>query len=368
MRPIFRSIPIAAPRSSGEVSATHRPKAVCVLEELAQSLIYGPQEMSDIEGLVEIIAPPQNSSSILELPEVLSQIEVLITGWGGPVLDAEFLKLTPNLKAVFYGAGAVTYIVTPTFWERKIVLSSAYAMNAIPVAEYTFATIVFSLKHGWRLARAVREKTPCRPVLNVPGCYGSTVGLVSMGMIARTLLKHLEMCDVHVLAYDPFMDQAEADQLGIQLVSLDELFTRSDVVSVHTPLFHETVGLITGSHMASMKDGATLINTSRGEIIREDELLDVLENRPDLQAVLDVCVNESNPPSRLLDLPNVVITPHIAGSIGTECRRMGRFVIDELQRYLTGEPLHGLITSKLAEQSSHRPARPRNKPEPIPVA
>jgi phosphoglycerate dehydrogenase-like enzyme len=368
MRPIFRSVPVTALKSSTGAPNIRRPKAVCVLEELARDLIYGPREMSDIESLFEIIAPPQNGKSIMELTEVLLQIEVLITGWGGPVLDAEFLKAAPNLKAVFFGAGAVAYIVTPAFWDRKIVLSSAYAINAIPVAEYTFATIVFSLKHAWRLARAVRENVPCRPVLDVPGCYGSTVGLVSMGMIARTLLKHLEMCDLHVLAYDPFMDQAEAEQLGIELVSLEELFTRSDVVSVHTPLFHETVGLITGSHIASMKHGATVINTSRGEIIREEELLDVLENRPDLQAVLDVCISEANPASRLLSLPNIVLTPHIAGSIGAECRRMGRFVIDEMQRYLSGQPLQGLITSKLAEKSSHRPARMRPHPEKVPVA
>ncbi len=107
--------------------------------------------------------------------------------------------------------------------------------------------------------------------------------------------------------------------------------------------------LILGSHLASMKRNATLINTSRGAVVREAEMVEVLEERPDLWAVLDVTHPE--PPesgSRLYDLPNVVLTPHIAGSQGNECRRMGRLVVDELRRYVAGEPLQHEITRERA--------------------
>jgi phosphoglycerate dehydrogenase-like enzyme len=272
------------------------------------------------------------------------------------MLDESFFAAAPKLKAIFYGAGTMGYILTPEVWERGIVVTSALEANAVPVAEYTLAIILFSLKHGWRLAQQTK-KHHCHPDRNqVPGCYGSTVGLVSLGAIARKLLKLLKQFDLDVLVYDPFFTDADAGSLGIELVSLEAIFQRSDVVSLHTPVFPETVGMITGQHLASMKQGATFINTARGELIRETEMLEVLSRRPDLQAVLDVTIKE--PPeagSPFYTLENVVLTPHIAGSAGQECRRMGRYMVDELQRYLAGEPLKYALTEKSVMRSSHRP-------------
>ena len=154
---------------------------------------------------------------------------------------------------------------------------------------------------------------------------------------------------MRVIAYDPFVDEATAAKLGVTLVTLEALFAQSDVVSLHTPWLPETVGLITGELIASMKPCATFINTSRGAVVWEEEMLDVLAARPDLQAVLDVVWPEPPAPeSRLFDLPNVVLTPHIAGSMGAECHRMGRYMIDELDRYLAGEPLRWGITREKA--------------------
>jgi phosphoglycerate dehydrogenase-like enzyme len=126
-----------------------------------------------------------------------------------------------------------------------------------------------------------------------------------------------------------------------------ELFESSEVVSLHAPLLSETEGMILGSHLASMKRNATLINTSRGAIVREAEMVETLEERPDLWAVFDATHPEPpEPDSRLYGLPNVVLTPHIAGSLGSECRRMGRLVVDELRRYVAGEPLEHEIPGR----------------------
>jgi phosphoglycerate dehydrogenase-like enzyme len=135
------------------------------------------------------------------------------------------------------------------------------------------------------------------------------------------------------------------------MVSLEELFRESDVVSLHAPHTDETDGMITGEHIASMKRGATFINTARGGIVREEEMLEVLRKRPDLTAVLDVTEPEpAAADSPVFALPNVVLTPHIAGSLGLECRRMGRYMVDELRRYLNGEPLRWQVTRELVEK------------------
>jgi len=140
-----------------------------------------------------------------------------------------------------------------------------------------------------------------------------------------------------------------AKDLNVQLCSLETLFEQCDVVSLHTPWLKETEGMITGKHIASMKPGATFINTSRGAIVNEPEMINVLKERPDLFAVLDVTYPEPpQPGSDLYTLPNVILTPHIAGSMNGECRRMGRYMVEELQRYLSGQPLQWQITKERA--------------------
>jgi len=143
-----------------------------------------------------------------------------------------------------------------------------------------------------------------------------------------------------VIAYDPFIAPEVAAALNIELVSLEEIFERSDVVSCHTPLLDSTRGMLQRGHFLSMKYGATFINTARGGVVDEEAMCAVLAGRPDLFALLDVTVlDHPRPDSLLRTLPNVLVTPHIAGCLGPECRRMGQLMVDELDRYLTGKPL-----------------------------
>lgn len=334
-----------------------RRRGLFILDEDALQMIYGPQELRDLEASIDFVASPQTRKTIADNPGLLRDVECIFSGWGAPTVNAQFLNSAPQLKAIFYGAGSTGYFLTEHAWERGVVVTSASAANAVPVAEYTLAAIIFSLKHGWSLmCQARRERTfPDRN--GAPGCYGSIVGLVSLGITARTLLKFLRPFDLKVIAYDPFVTPEEAAALGVELVTLDEIFQRSHVVSIHTPLLTETHGMITGAHISSMRQGAALINTARGPIIREAEMLRVLARRPDLHAVLDVTATEPPPSSSpLYSLRNVMLTPHIAGSVGAECRRMGRYMVEELHRYLAGEPLRWQITRDQIAWTSHRPS------------
>lgn len=134
----------------------------------------------------------------------------------------------------------------------------------------------------------------------------------------------------------------------MKLCTLEEAFRQADVISLHAPDKPSTNGMITGRHFSSMKDSATFINTARPALVRQDEMIEVLRQRPDLTAVLDVCEPEPAPvTSPLFALPNVVLTPHIAGSLGPECRRMGHYMLEELKRYIAGEPLKWQITREM---------------------
>ncbi|MBP1080556.1 MULTISPECIES: hydroxyacid dehydrogenase [Bacillus] len=311
-------------------------------------LVYG-SVYKEIEKMVRIYELPQTKESIIQNPSLLEKADVLFTGWGCPVMDQEFLKSAPNLKAVFYGAGSIKHVVTKEFWERQIQITSAFAANAVPVAEFSLSQILFSLKRGWNYVNQVKKERKYPVKFEVPGAYHSIVGIISLGMIGRKVCELLKPFDLTVIAYDPYVSKEEAKALNVQLCSLEELFQVSDVVSIHTPLIKETEGMITGHHIHSMKKNATFINTSRGAVVRESDAIEVLESRPDLFAVLDVTSPE--PPSqnsRLFSLDNVILTPHIAGSLSKECERMGEYMAEEAKRYIEGRPMKWEITREIA--------------------
>ena len=320
-------------------------KGLFLLDQAAYDKLYGEEQRRQIRELVTIADPLQTQHSIQANPDLLQEIELVFSGWGCPHFSAELLAHAPRLEAVFYGAGSIRHVVSEAFWERGIQISTAYQANDIPVSEFALAQILLSLKGYWHYVHSFRQTRQWYEHLSAAGGYGSTVGLISLGMVGRLLANKLKDYNLRVIAYDPYVSAETAAGLGVSLVSLEEVFQHADVVSLHTPWLPETEGMIRGAHFAALKPGATFINTARGAIVREDEMAAVLQTRPDVYALLDVTYPEPpQPDSPLLKLPNVIITPHIAGPNSNECKRNGRYVVDELQRYLRGEPLHFGVT------------------------
>ncbi len=324
-------------------------KSLIILNPDSLDSIYGPEGIEEIRSLTDLYAPPMTAAEAAANPGILADCQIIFSGWGAPRLDEAFLQSAPNLKAVFYGAGSVKGMVTDAMWDRGIVVTSSWTANAVPVAEFTLAQILFSLKLGWRFARQIQEKGCYPPRANVPGAYGSTVAIISLGVIGRMVCRHLQAFDLNVIAYDPFASRQDAEEWGATLCPLEDCFREADVVSLHTPWLPETENMITGAHFASMKPDATFINTARGAVVNEPAMIDVLQKRPDITALLDVTYPEPPvPDSPLFRLPNVILTPHIAGSMSNECRRMGRYAIDQCRCYLSGQPLQWQISREAA--------------------
>lgn len=272
---------------------------------------------------------------------VLAGVDVLVTGWGCPVLDADVLDAAPRLRAVVHAAGSVRHHVSAACWERGIQVSSAAAANAVPVAEYTLAMVLLAGKAVLPAAdafRVERTRTAMRFSESV-GNYRSTVGILSASLVGRRVLELLRPHDLEVLVHDPFVPDSELRALGAEPVGLGELARRSDVFSVHTPLLPETRGLVDARVLASLRDGATLVNTARGAVVDPEALTrELLSGR--LRAVLDVTDPEPLPPgSPLWSCPNVLLTPHVAGSLGNEMRRLTAAAADEVERLADGLPL-----------------------------
>ncbi|HEY9249850.1 MAG TPA: hydroxyacid dehydrogenase [Rariglobus sp.] len=325
------------------------PKGLFILEPHAYELIYGDALRAKIARRVDLVAGIQTKDSVKEHPELLADAEVIFSGWGAPVMDEEFLAAAPRLRAVFYGAGSIKAMTPEAFWARGIQVTSAYAMNAVPVSEFTLASILLSLKRTWYYALETKRLGAYPANVKPPGAYGSKVGLISFGMIGRLVRERLAPFDLDVWVYDPFLTPEQAAEFNVTLVSLDDIFRHCDVVSLHTPWLKQTEGMIRGMHFDLMKPGSTFINTARGAIVNETEMIDALARKPEITALLDVTWPE--PPvagSPLYSLPNVVLTPHIAGSQEHECRRMGQLMIDEFDRWAKGEPMRWSISKEKA--------------------
>lgn len=324
--------------------------ATLLMESERMSEVYPAAVITQIEEMAQLSKPFQTRESIEANPTALLGTELLFTGWGSPVLSADFLLSAPNLKAVFLAAGSIKSITTDAFWASGIPIVSAASANAIPVAEFSAAQIMLGLKEVHRFGRDIRRDMRFPPLpVHAPGAVGTTVGLVSLGEIGRSVAERLQQTAVQVIAHDPMASPTTAARLGVKLVGLAELFESSNVVSIHAPLLPETTGMVSGALVHSMPFGATLINTSRGAVLNEPEIIDILLKRTDLTAVLDVTWPE--PPagdSKLYTLENVVLTPHLSGAMGAERGRMGQLVADEARRWLAGEPLLHAVTAAQA--------------------
>lgn len=303
--------------------------------------VYGSGRLEKLKTIVELYPHLVNSENLTEHQDGLREVEVAFSTWGMPVLDAEELALLPELRAVFYAAGSVQSFARPLL-DAGITVVSAWAANAVPVAEFTLAQILLSCKGYFRNTRDCRdaELRHAGEVFRGAGVFGETVGLIGIGMIGRALCRLLQPFNVKIIGHDPYISGQVAAELGVEMVDLEALFARSYVVSNHLPNIPATRGMLHAELFASMRERATFINTGRGAQIVESDLLAVLEQRPDLTALLDVTFPE--PPekgSRFYSLPNVQLSSHIAGSLNDELVRMADYMLEEFARWQNGEEL-----------------------------
>ncbi|GAA1710848.1 hydroxyacid dehydrogenase [Fodinicola feengrottensis] len=266
----------------------------------------------------------------------LQDLEILITGWGCPPIDEAVLDAAPKLRAVVHTAGSVRAHITQACWDRGIEVSSAAAANAVPVAEYTVAMILLSGKRALERARDYKTVRRREEWLSTPrtiGNFGRTIGILSASLIGRRVIELLRPYDLNLLLHDPYVLEGEID---VPLVSIEELFERSDLVSVHTPLLSTTHGLVSRELIGMMRPDAVLLNTARGAVVDQDALAEAAR-RGDVRAILDVTDPEVLPPEHpLWDCENVLITPHLAGSQGNEWDRLADLAAAEIERWATG--------------------------------
>ncbi|MFJ1656213.1 hydroxyacid dehydrogenase [Streptomyces sp. NPDC088337] len=321
-----------------------RPRAALAMSPDAAAAVLDAAALDALRANCDLAPlPVLDDLTTARARSVLADVDLLVTGWGCPPLDAAALAAAPRLRAVVHTAGSVRGHVTEACWERGVEVSSAAAANAVPVAEYTLGMILLTGKHVRERAHEYRDRRTRGNWLRTPvrvGNYGRTVGIVSASLVGRRVIELLRPHDFEVLLYDPYVDADQAAGLGVEAVGLAELFGRCDTVSVHTPLLPETRGLIGRALLGSMPDGAVLINTARGAVVDQAALTEaVLAGR--IRAVLDVTEPEVLPADHpLWDCEHALLTPHLAGSEGNEWRRLAELALAETARWASGAGFH----------------------------
>lgn len=332
-----------------------RPKLAFAFDPLKTRHVLEDDALDRLGRVCEVLSPePLTSLVTPEALRLLAQAEVLVTGWGCPMLTPDVLRAAPNLKLIAHAAGTVKFTVDPSAYAAGIRVTHAAEANAVPVAEFTLAAILFANKRVFELRdlyRADHTRRSAYRLMDQPvGNFRRTVGLVGASRIGRKVVAMLAGFDFEVLLCDPFVQPGDPIAMQAELVELDALMARSDVVSIHAPSLPSTKAMVGPAQFRLMRDGAAFINTARGALVDEAALVAELQTGR-IHAIIDVTDPEIPPAdSPLFSLPNVFLTPHVAGAIGTERARLGLMAVEEVERFIRGEPLLYEIEPELLER------------------
>ena len=272
--------------------------------------------------------------------EALNRADAILCGNDLVVNDA-VLDMAPRVKAIAkMGAGLDTVDIAAATRHNAIVFHTPGANNQA-VADHTFGLILNVARKIIYCDRSLRENRWEHTKIMGLEIWQKTLGLIGLGAIGRCVALRAKGFQMKVVAYDPFWPTAFADEQGIEQVKLEELLKVSDIVSIHVPLIPETKWMIDEKALNLMKSSAILINAARGGIVNETDLYKALKNGVIAGAGLDVFENEPPTSSALLDLDNVVLTPHTAAFTFEGMNNMSIGVVEQLIAYYHGDkPVH----------------------------
>ncbi|TAJ49369.1 MAG: phosphoglycerate dehydrogenase [Herbiconiux sp.] len=252
-------------------------------------------------------------------------------------VDAEAIAAAPKLKVVARAGVGLDNVDIKAATAAGVMVVNAPTSNIISAAELTVGHILSLARHIPAAHAALAQGQWKRSAYTGVELYEKAVGIIGLGRIGALITARLQAFGVNVIAYDPYVTSARAQQLGVTLVSLDELLEQSDFITIHMPKTPETTGMIGDEQLAKMKPTAYVVNVARGGLIDEDALYRALTGGVIAGAGLDVFVSEPPKDSALLALPNVVVTPHLGASTDEAQEKAGVSVAKSVRLALSGE-------------------------------
>jgi D-3-phosphoglycerate dehydrogenase len=252
-------------------------------------------------------------------------------------VDAEAIAAAPNLQVVARAGVGLDNVDIKSATNAGVMVVNAPTSNIISAAELTVGHILSLARHIPAAHNALAQGQWKRSKFTGVELYEKTVGIIGLGRIGALITARLQAFGMNIVAYDPYVTPARAQQLGVTLLDLDELLETADFVTIHMPKTPETTGMISTQQLALMKPTAYVVNVARGGLIDEDALYQALKNQVIAGAGLDVFVSEPPTNPDLLALDNVVVTPHLGASTDEAQEKAGVSVAKSVRLALGGE-------------------------------
>jgi phosphoglycerate dehydrogenase-like enzyme len=332
--------------------AESRPIVVAAVQPENRTSVFTAEVETRLAEFARVVNLGERERFTAEqMAAALADAHGLITCWGTPKVTAQMARRAKNLKVIAHAAGSLRPIIEREVLNLGIQVTSQAGAIAIPVAEYTIGLILTGLRLLWRQDRLLQESRDWRASQSgLHPCWelgGRTVGVISLSRVGCLVARKLTALEAEVIAYDPYARATAFRECGAQNVSLEELFERATVVTVHAPVTDQTQKMIGAALLRRLPDGALIVNTARGVLFDQAALeAELVSGR--LRAALDV--TDPEPPSKdcqLFGLPNVLITPHQAGVSVEARRRQGLGAVDDVQKVLCGQQLvHAVSTEQ----------------------
>jgi D-3-phosphoglycerate dehydrogenase len=273
-------------------------------------------------------------------------------------VTAELLNKARKLRVVGRAGVGVDNIDLPEATKRGVLVMSTPGGNAVSVAEHTFALLLALARQVPRLDKAIHEGRWEKSSAAGTEVRGKTLGLIGLGRIGSEVAVRAEAFDMRVLGYDPYISEAAAHEVSVELVPLEKLLAESDFVSLHAALSPATQNLINAKTLEKMKTGARLVNAARGELIEEAALAEALKSGKLAGAALDVFVEEPPKNSPLVGLPNVIATPHVAGSTVEAQEEVGTQIAVQVRDYLAEGVIRNAVNLPALSADQYRRVQP----------
>jgi D-3-phosphoglycerate dehydrogenase len=301
---------------------------VLIAEELAPSVL-------EVLGTDVEIRHVDGADRDALLPALAEASAVLIRS--ATQIDAEALAAAPQLKVVARAGIGLDNVDVPAATERGVLVVNAPTSNIVSAAEHAVALLLAAARHIPAADASLREGKWARSKFTGVEVTEKTVGVVGLGRIGVLVAQRLAGFGVTLIAYDPYIQPGRAAQLGVRLVSLDELLRESDFITIHLPKTPETLGLIGAEQLAATKRGVIIVNAARGGLVDEAALAEALQSGQVGAAGIDVYAKEPCTDSPLFGLPNVVVTPHLGASTTEAQDKAGTAVARSVRLALQGE-------------------------------
>lgn len=321
---------------------------------MLQQKLFTPKAIDGLRELGTLITSPKDTLTAEELVALAHDADVIITSWGAPVFTPEVLDQLPRLKYVAHAAGSIKSFATDELFDRGVRVTSSATVLSKGVSETALGLTIACLKNFFNVSRDIAAggwtgEAPLKSYDDIRELVEVKIGCVGAGIAGSHYLKLLGMFNVELLVYDPFVSaDVLREKYNARKVSLEELLAESDVVSIHAPSIPETYHMFNADTLKLMKKDASLINTARGSLVDETALYEHMKAGNLKYACLDVF--DPEPPKAdnpLRTLPNVIMTPHLAGQTHNGLLRIGSHCLEEIKRFITGEKL---TTEILKEQ------------------